>query len=660
MTKKGFILAILVISQSLGWRPLGASVSVDKLENAITISQQALISQQQKEGHWLSYVETNTLYNSLQILLYYYLQREEEERETIGELCRYLVNTQSEDGSWPFYEGGSGDPGLTTLNYFALKLSGYSQEDPTLVRARDYVLSHGGAESVYGIYQTTLALFDQYHFSSIPDVPLLPLLAISPQLSWIRIMYIPLMVVLQKRAFFYPPEEAYITELFLNGEQGKRIPHDEKIILAINHLAEESKKECGVDISSLDPFGFFTDWIYLNWLLAKQNTSDGLFYDSLPNSFFSLLSLKTLEDIANHEETFNKALEGLRFFQEHLPTGIHQTPADATIPATFSTLMALHETNLPLENPIVKKGVEFLWNRQHREYGDWVYQIVIPVLPGGWGFNFNSESFPDTDDTATTLLVLKTIYGDSWKERWWDFMRGVQWLLAMQNCDGGWGTWDRKVGFITDIMKEASPTIVLNESVVDHSTRVLISLSSFGYTEANSFQVGSAVRWIRDQRMEDGSWQGTWFVNYIYQTANVLGALSQVKAAMSDSYIQRSLNYILEKQRDDGGWGESPSSFSVGQYVPLDYSSPSQTALILYGLFNFLRGKDYVYRDQLKDPINNAINFILSTQGEDGLWKDPTYVGVVFPRVQYMRYPRFQESSILGVLGMYYQDREHF
>ena len=119
-------------------------------------------------------------------------------------------------------------------------------------------------------------------------------------------------------------------------------------------------------------------------------------------------------------------------------------------------------------------------------------------------------------------------------------------------------------------MKEASPTVVLNESVVDHSTRVLISLSSFGY------------------------------------------------------------------------------------------SSPSQTALILYGLLNFLRGRDYLYRDQLKDPINNAINFILSTQGEDGLWKDPTYVGVAFPQVQYMRYPRFQESSILGVLGMYHQDIHYY
>jgi squalene-hopene/tetraprenyl-beta-curcumene cyclase len=659
MTKKGFILCIIVILPSLGWRPLGASVSVDELSKAIAISQQALIAQQQKEGHWFSYVETNTLYNSLQVLLYYYLQREEEERETIDELCRYLVNTQSDDGSWPFYEGGSGDPGLTTLNYFALKLSGYQKQDPTLLRARDYIILHGGAESIYGMYKLILALFDQYYFS-LPDIPILPLIVIAPRLSWLRMMVIPLMVVLEKQAYFFPPQETYITELFISGNAGKIIPPNGELMSVMNRLLQGSQKEYGVDSALLDRSGSLTDRIYLTWLLAKQNTSDGLFYDYQPNTFFPLLSLKALEDTANHGEEIDRALRGLSFFQHQLPTGIYQPPADATIPATFSVLMALSETNMSLENSVIRRGVDFLWSRQNKMYGDWLYQMAVPVIPGGWGFSFHSESFPDTDDTATTLMVLRTIYDDSWRERWWDFTRGVEWLLAMQNRNGGWGTWDREAPFFTPLMKEVLTEVVLNESVVDHTTRVLMTLSLFDYTEAGSFRVARAVRWLKDQQLEDGSWRGTWFVNYIYQTANVLGALSQVKAAMGDSYIQRSLNYIFAKQREDGGWGESPSSFSTGHYVPLGYSSPSQTALILFGMLQFLRGNQYQYIDQIREPINRAIHFILSTQGEDGLWHDPTYVGTVFPQIQYVRYPLFQEASILGVLGMYNQDRDHF
>jgi squalene/oxidosqualene cyclase-like protein len=653
--RNGYTIFTLCAAILLGGSPLGATVDTGRLENGIAISQDAFISQQKEEGYWFSYAETNTFYSSLQILLYYYLGKEEEEKETIEGLCRYLVNTQSEDGSWPFYDGGYADPGLATLNYFALKLSGYQKEDPSLVMARSYILSHGGAESIYGMYQIILSLYDQFYYSLIPDFPLLPVLYIAPQLSWFRMTLVPLMVLFQEKAFFHPPEEAYITELFINQTEGRIIPPNGKLMTAINTVAEKARKEL-----SADPLGVFTNVIYLNWLLARQNTTDGLFYDYMPNTFFPLLSLKALEDLVNNDEAIDKALQGLHSFQHHLPEGIYQPPADAAIPATFSSTLALVETNLSLENTTVKKGVDFLWSRQNNRYGDWALQMLIPAIPGGWGMTLNSESFPDTDDTASTLLVLKIAYGDNWEERWWDFTRGVSWLLAMQNPDGGWGTWDREAGFFTSAMKELMPTLVLNESVVDHTTRVLLTLGLFGYTENNSLPVAGAVRWIKAQRIEDGSWSGTWFIDYIYQTANVLGALSQVKAEMSAEFIQESLKYILEKQREDGGWGESPSSFSAGSYVPLGYSSPSQTALILFGLIQFLRGRDYDYIDQLKDPIESAITFILSSQKENGLWEDPTYIGAVFPEIQYLRYPIFQEAMILGVLGLYSQDRDFF
>ncbi len=93
--KNGFIIFILVIANIPVGKPLRASVDIDELKNAITSSKQVLISQQEEEGYWFSYVETNTLYNAIQILLYYYLNKEDEEKETIKGHCRYLVNTQS-------------------------------------------------------------------------------------------------------------------------------------------------------------------------------------------------------------------------------------------------------------------------------------------------------------------------------------------------------------------------------------------------------------------------------------------------------------------------------------------------------------------------------------------------------------------------------------
>ncbi|MBW1824974.1 MAG: hypothetical protein JRI87_10480, partial [Deltaproteobacteria bacterium] len=77
MARNRCLIYIVVISILLGGAPLSASVNSDQLERAITMSQGALKADQNGEGYWLSYVQTNTLYTSLQVLLYYYLNKEE-------------------------------------------------------------------------------------------------------------------------------------------------------------------------------------------------------------------------------------------------------------------------------------------------------------------------------------------------------------------------------------------------------------------------------------------------------------------------------------------------------------------------------------------------------------------------------------------------------
>jgi squalene/oxidosqualene cyclase-like protein len=554
--------------------------------------------------------------------------------------------------------------GLTTLNYFALKLSGYHQEDPSLASARDFILLCGGAESIHDVYKLLLAIFDQYQFPSLPHVPLLPLLWVSHEFSWLRMMLIPYVVVLNERAFVQPPEEAYITELFLDRANGRFIPEDAAILSAMDSVAVASQKEFEQDGLPFHSSCYDSYRIYVDWLLARQNTSDGLFYDYMPTTLFPLLSLKAIENVVDSQQAIDKALEGLRLLQHDLPEGIYQPPSDSTIMDTATMVAALTMADLSLESPIVQKGVDFLWSHQHEKPGEWLHQLATPVSPGGWGFNLNSEIYPDADDTAMTLRALRDVYGDSWHERESDFRRGIDWLVAMQNWDGGWGTWDRQGGLLSIllniIMKRVASPLVLSESVVDHTTRVLITLGRFGYTEASSPSVRRGAAWVKAQRLEDGSWEGTWGVDYLYQTAFVLGGLSKVKAAMTDDSVEASLGYILEKQMEDGGWGESPLSFWYGHYIPLGYSSPSQTAMILFGLIHFLQGRDYQDIDHLRDPINNAVNCLLATQAGDGLWRDPAFVSVVFPRLQYARYPIFQESVILWALAMYRQDMDHF
>ena len=62
--------------------------------------------------------------------------------------------------------------------------------------------------------------------------------------------------------------------------------------------------------------------------------------------------------------------------------------------------------------------------------------------PAGWFFEFQNPHYPDVDDTAIATMCLKRAGGPRAEPA---VRRGLNWLLAMQNSDGGWAAFDRTV-----------------------------------------------------------------------------------------------------------------------------------------------------------------------------------------------------------------------
>src|SRR6202011_3185273 len=120
---------------------------------------------------------------------------------------------------------------------------------------------------------------------------------------------------------------------------------------------------------------------------------------------------------------------------------------------TALTLNALADAGQPSEHQAIQNSVRWLLEREVRRPGD--RSVSNPGLePGGWFFEYRNGLYPDTDDTAMVLMALaKTGNAMVPAERGAQSaartngarsglgapaLRGLRWLLHMQNRDSGW------------------------------------------------------------------------------------------------------------------------------------------------------------------------------------------------------------------------------
>src|SRR5207237_2121949 len=115
-------------------------------------------------------------------------------------------------------------------------------------------------------------------------------------------------------------------------------------------------------------------------------------------------------------------------------------------------------------------------------------------------------TYPDTDDTAMVLMALVRMG----RKEHPAVSRGLNWLLAMQNSDGGWGAFDRDANReILTKVPFADHNAMLDPSCPDITARVLEALSHHG-RRVGQEAVDRAVSFILSHQQENGSWFGRW------------------------------------------------------------------------------------------------------------------------------------------------------
>jgi squalene-hopene/tetraprenyl-beta-curcumene cyclase len=619
----------------------------ERLEKTIERGANHLLSLQAEQGYWQGELEADTTLESDYIYYLYVLGKAEPGR--IAKLANYVRRRQMADGGWSIYPGGPSELNATSKAYFALKLAGDATDAPHMARARETVHSLGGLEHTNSYVRFYLALAGAVGWELVPAIPpelmLLPnwiYMNIYEMSSWTRGIVIPMTILRSVRPDFRLPERARVDELFKDPthkgaafDWSKELLSWKNVFLALDRVLKLYEK------LPWKPLRQRALREAKTWVLNHIERTEGLaaIYPAMMNSIFALMALGHGPD---DPLTWREIKEFSRFEIEEGDT-IRMQPCVSPVWDTCIAMVALEEAGLPVDHQALVKAAEWMLSKQVLGPGDWQIKNK-DAEPGGWAFEFRNDFYPDVDDTAFVLMALQRVKYPDPKRMEGAIRRGIQWLLSMQNRDGGWGAFDRDndKGFLCNI-PFADHNAMIDPSTADVTARVVECLGRFGWP-AEHPAIRRAVKFLLKDQCEDGSWFGRWGVNYVYGTSGVLRALETVSLTTRE-FCQRAVTWLRTVQKVDGSFGESLRSYDEPATKGQGPSTPSQTA---WGLIGLLAGAE------TGDPaIRKAVSYLVNQQEDDGSWSEADFTGTGFPGVFYLKYHLYRNSFPVYALARF-------
>lgn len=603
-----------------------------------------LLEKERDDRYWNFPANLGTHYISQYFLILKFLNRTETALD-VEQLRHVLLTTQLEDGSWYAVKDANlkhGDLNATFLNYWALKVMGEKMVSPHMTNARRFILAGGGIENLTLFSQIFLSLFKNYSWADIAEVPYLLFSQLSPInekkfAQWIGphmepIAYLKKMLVSKDLGPAFALDELWANKRHLQKSKAsmraRNYPGwEEKELIADILKRQLPKGSWGAyTVSTLLTLIVLDDYIsrYPDFLPKTQTPTEKGF------SFIEKLYFN------NTEGSYLGALDDGRYWDTAL-AGIALKEAVSSGSALGSDIQTrLHST------------VEYL--------------SAIQTEGGGFPFGEDFEYAPDVDDTAEIIIFLNSLPGTSSQ-----IDKAVKWILSMQNIDGGWGAFSKnnKGCLLLKLFegKFENSADLFDPSSPDVTGHVLEALGNLGYNMDNSASIRAAVRYLkRAQASKSKTWIARWGVNGIYGIGAVIVGLSKVGEDVNASYVQDALNWLVERQNKDGGFGEATISYTDASWLGKGVSTPAQSAWALLALLAGKRSDSveaarvvkYLI-DNFKNPNNTLANYI-EGQISGGVafgWTDPSAVGTGHPGLIYMNYPSYPYTFPLIALSRY-------
>lgn len=592
-----------------------------------------LLEKQAADGSWRFCFESGILTDAHFIIALRSLRMPGEE-ELIHALHRRIAVRQQPNGSWTVYpDEEEGNLSATVEAYYALLYAGLSDKsDENMLRAKQFILSRGGLRNVSSLMtQSLLASTGQQSWSSFFPLPVGFMLVppIAPvhffEFSGYGRVHLASMMLLADKAFAV--RHADTPDLSdLNG-RGLFWKEVEIWVKQVASLPERVHRRA---VRMAEQY------------MLDRIESDGMLYSYATATLPMLYALLAL-GYSNRHPRILQAVEGLKSYVCSTDGTLHVQNTESTVWDTALISYALQQTGLSSTASAVHSASAYLLAKQHTKLGDWSRRVRHPAA-GGWGFSDSNTIHPDVDDTTAALRAIRRLAPTGAAEA--DaFDRGLQWVLSMQNDDGGWPAFEKNNDnpLIAGFPIENAADAAIDPSTADLTGRTLEFLGHDAGLTTRHGLVSRAVRWLYDHQEQDGSWYGRWGVCYLYGTWAALTGLAAVGAEPQSPAIEKAVRWLLAKQRPDGGWGESCASDRVKRYVPLNRSTLVQTAWAVDALLSV--------HDRPIAAIDRGIDFLLHNLTRADQEDYPTGAGL--PGHYYTRYRSYPYIWPLLALSRY-------
>ena len=619
------------------------------IDTAIANTRTHLLSLRNVQGHWEGELSSSALSTATAIVALALVDAQA--HETLVALgVQWLIHNQNCDGGWGDTTISKSNLSTTLLCWSALKLAAKHRANlcpdeiansiapaisltATFSRCESWIRERVGSLEPDAISKAVIA---RYGKDKTFSVPILMTCAIGGRLgphdeAWRRVLALPFELAAFPRAWF--------------GEIGLPVvSYALPALIAIGHARYHHAPPAW-----WNPLRWIRTalWPRISPMLKTLQPSTGGYLEATPLTSFVTMALACAGE--KHHPCVSEAVRFLIRSQRDdgswaIDSNLATWATTLAVKALYASADIRFAAAQPVRNQTGLSGDAAKLNEADKSVRaplkDWLlkqqYETIHPftnAAPGGWAWTDLPGGVPDADDTSGALIALWHLCeSDSERKEILPAVEnGIEWLLGLQNRDGGIPTFCRGWGALP--FDRSTPEITAHVLWAFYLWDHWISDSRKSRVEKAGER---AVEYLNSTQRIDGSWGPLWFGNEfanegenpVHGTALVVLALANVFRihGRGRRSLHRGVGYLIASQHVSGGWGG-------GKEIEPSIEETANAVNALGACLELLALPDNDL-PALKEPILRGVSWLVE-HTQNGTHFPAAPIGLYFARLWY-------------------------